>query len=302
MKLFLLLSLSWSLFLSYTKAELVFRSGPYSGPPSPCPGFEETNATYFNVSINPFNASIIPDNSRISVYFDSTSLNASTGYGIIHFALFEDGEQALPAIGIAPAYNTPVTFTDSIFLPAQFSAKIGEDLLSANNVTAQLWVDVTLPEGQEVRTECYQTRLRRVNEGDDESDSASSTDAGASNGNGDSTSGGESNSPSSTDAGASSDNGNSTSDGKGSQGASNEGPGNSTSKDDGSHSASDEGSGNSTNGDNGSSGKSDGGPGNSTSDDNGSDGASAASAAESGANVHQVAFTLVMLTAALCFL
>jgi hypothetical protein len=290
MKLFLLLSFSWSLFLAYTKAELVFRSGPYSGPPSPCPGFQETNATYFNVSITPFNASTIPDNSRISVYFDSTGLNASTGYGIINFALFEDGEQALPAVGMVPAYNSPVTFTGSIFPPAQFSAKMGEDLLSANNVTAQLWVDVTLPEGQEVRTECYQTRLRRVDEGDDESDSSSSTDAGASNGNGNSTTNGESNPPSSTDAGASNNNGNLTNDRKGSQGASNEGFGNSTSNDNGSNSASDEGSGNSTKGNNGSNGKSDGGPGNSTSDDNG-DGASAE---ESGANVPQVAFSLVM--------
>jgi hypothetical protein len=219
------------------------------------------------VSITPFNASIIPDNSGISVYFESSGLNASTGYADIDFALFEDGEQALPVIGMLSAWNTPLTFTGSIFPPAQFSAKMGEDLLSANNVTAQLWVDVTLPEGQEVRTECYQTRLRRVDEVDDES-----------------------NSPSSTDAGASNDNGNSTNDGKGSQGASNEGFGNSTSNNDGSNSAGDEGSGNSTNGDNGSSGKSDGGPGNSTSDDKG-DGASTE---ESGANVPQVAFSLVM--------
>ena len=79
----------------------------------------------------------------------------------------------------------------NIMVLEQFRTEIVENLSSAKNVTAQLWVDVR-PVGNVTmeRTACVQITLRS----DDES-------------------GGESNSTSSTGAGASSDGGNSTSDG-----------------------------------------------------------------------------------------
>ena len=259
MKLFLLISLSWSLFLAYTRAELVYSSSELPEP-SPCPGFQQTNTTYLNVSVT-------PEVSGITVRLSSGGVMTSSGYAIFILALFGDGEPVLlQPFGDLEADGSPVDLVSGLHLAEQDGARLGESLHSAKNITAQLWI-----EDQEERVECTQTILRSNDESGNENHPTPSTHAGASN-----------------------DNGTSTSDEKGSHGAGNEGPGNSTRNDDGSNSAGDEGPGNSTNGDNGSSGKSDGGPGNSTSDDNGSDGASAASTEESGANVRQVAFTLVM--------
>jgi hypothetical protein len=227
----ILLFLSWALCLAHTRAQPSFRSEPSDpiyGPPSPCPGFQQTNATYFNVSIT-------ADGSEITHRFASSGLNTSTGYAIVSFALFVDGEQQFPPYPLAPANGAsgiPMDLAGTIFVPEQSSANMSEKLSSAKNITAQLWEDAIIPDGQPERTECVQTKLRKEEE-----------------------SGGESNSTSSTGAGIASDNSNSTGD------------------------------------DNGSVGASDKGFGDSTGGGNGSDGASAA---ESGAGVPQVAFSLVM--------
>ena len=184
-----LLSLSWSLSLAYTRAESTFSS---SGPPSACPGFEQTNETTFDVSFN-------PDNSSLS--FQASRLSTIIGNATFSFALYEDGEQVflnkqdpcllLGGADLCPAAGSPASMASNIMVLEQFRTEIVENLSSAKNVTAQLWVDVR-PVGNVTmeRTACVQITLRS----DDES-------------------GGESNSTSSTGAGASSDGGNSTSDG-----------------------------------------------------------------------------------------
>jgi hypothetical protein len=205
----ILLFLSWALCLAYTRAEPVFRSEPSDpiyGPPSPCPGFQQTNATYFNVSYT-------PENSEIILRFLSSGLNTSTGYTIVSFALFVDGEQQFPPYPLAPAdgeSGTPMDLAGTIYVPEQSSANMSEKLTSAKNVTAQLWVDAQLE-----RTECVQTRLHKEEE-----------------------SGGEGNSTSSTGTSIAIDDGNSTGDDNGSVGASDKGFGDSTSGGNGSDGAS----------------------------------------------------------------
>jgi len=201
----ILLFLSWALCLAYTRAEPVFRPEPsvsIYGPPSPCSGFQQTNATYFNVSIT-------ADASEITRRFASSGLNTSTGYAIVSFALFVDGEQQFPPYPLAPANGAsgiPMDLAGTIYIPEQSSANMSGKLTFAKNITAQLWVDAIIPDGQPERTECVQTRLRKEDEIV-----------------------GESNSTSSTGAGIASDIGNSTSDGNGSVGASDKGFGDSTS-------------------------------------------------------------------------
>jgi hypothetical protein len=192
MKLLLLISLSWSLFLAYTRAELAFRSSEGDESPSPCPGFQQTNTTYFNVSIT-------PDVSEISVRFSSAGIPASTGDVTLSLALFEDGEQLLPTLPLIETNGdpAPLDLVSTLNLPKEYSAEAAEALSSTKNVTAQLWVYATPPGGQYERIDCVQSRLRS----DDES-------------------GGESNSTSSTDVGASSTHGNLTSGNNGSEGAS----------------------------------------------------------------------------------
>jgi hypothetical protein len=201
MKLLLLLSLSWSLFLAYTRAELAFRSGEGDEPPSPCPGFQQTNTTYFNVSIT-------PDDYKITVRFMSTGIPASTSNVYLSLTLFEDGEQVITALGPMKTNGdpAPLDMAGAYFVPEQHDVEALEALPSTKNITAQLWVYGTPLGGQYGRMECVQTRLR--------SDDAS---------------GGASNSTSSTGVGAPSAHGNSTSDGNASEGASHEELGNPTS-------------------------------------------------------------------------
>ena len=199
MKLSLLPSLSWSLFVAYTSAEPAFHS---SGPSSPCPGFRRTNETTFKVSLT-------PDNSTLS--FEASGLDTIMGNATFSLALFADGEQAYltkkdPCLALASAELCPATGMPSglermdLTIPEQLSAPMGKAVLSAKNVTAQLWVEVHPVNGPIKRTACVQTQLRR----DEESG------------------GGESNSTSSTGADASSGSGNSTSNDNGSDGASDE--------------------------------------------------------------------------------
>lgn len=215
----ILLFLSWALCLAHTRAQPSFRSEPSDpiyGPPSPCPGFQQTNATYFNVSIT-------ADGSEITHRFASSGLNTSTGYAIVSFALFVDGEQQFPSYPLAPANGAsgiPMDLAGAVFVPEQSSANMSGKLTPAKNITAQLWVEAVIPDGQLERTECVQTRLRKDEE-----------------------SGSESNSTSSTGAGIASDNGNSTGDDNGSVGASDKGFGDSTSGGNGPDGASAEASG-----------------------------------------------------------
>jgi hypothetical protein len=146
MKLFLP-SLLWSLCLAYTTAEVVYRSedpDPIYGPPSPCPGFQQTNATYFNVSYT-------PENSKITLRFSSSGLTTLAGDTRICFALFEDGEQVLEDPALASVDGTsgnPVDLASSIWIPERFSANINEKLPTANNFAAQLWVEAVLLGGR----------------------------------------------------------------------------------------------------------------------------------------------------------
>jgi hypothetical protein len=153
--------------------------------------------------------SITADGSEITHRFASSGLNTSTGYAIVSFALFVDGEQQFPSYPLAPANGAsgiPMDLAGAVFVPEQSSANMSGKLTPAKNITAQLWVEAVIPDGQLERTECVQTRLRKDEE-----------------------SGSESNSTSSTGAGIASDNGNLTSDDNGSVGASDIGFGDSTS-------------------------------------------------------------------------
>jgi hypothetical protein len=209
-----LLALLWSSFAAYTSAEPAIHS---SGPPSPCPGFQQTNRTTFDVSFT-------PDNSTMS--FEASGLGTIMGNATFSFALFEDGEQVFlterdPCLSVGSAELCPATGVPSrldrtnLAVPEQFRTTISDNLPSTKNVTAELWVDVTALGGQFERTACFQTRL--------------CSDDG---------SGGEGNSTSSTGPGTSSDDSDSTSDDSGSDGASDEGSDNSTSSGNGSDGAS----------------------------------------------------------------
>jgi hypothetical protein len=201
----LLLALLWSLFLAYTRAKQVFRS---SGPSSPCAGFEHTNKAYLNVFLT-------LENLEISYRYYSSGVNASTGNAVFSFALYEDGEQMFLDSGMVLASSGTTDLSMSIRDPERYSAMIGENLLSAKNITAQLWVEL-LADVQE-RTECIQTRLRSSDESGGGNDYPSLNGIEVSSGYGNST-GADNGSDSANDEGA----GNSTSDNNGSGGASNE--------------------------------------------------------------------------------
>jgi len=204
MKLFLL-CLLWSLCLAYTTAEVMYRSedpDPIYGPPSPCPGFQKTNATYFNVSIS-------AENSEITLRFFSSGLNTPAGNASVSFALFGDGKQVLPILPLVRANGesgSPLLLSSSLWLSEYLSADLRDSLPASENITAQLRVYATSLGGQFERIECVQSRLRKEVE-----------------------SGGESNSTSSNGAGAPSEDGKSTSDDSGLVGASDKGSGISTS-------------------------------------------------------------------------
>ena len=187
-----MLPLPYSLFLAYTYANPTFYS---SGPPSPCPDFRQTNGT------TTFNVSLTPDNNTLS--FEASGLDTIQGNATFTVSLLADGEQAyltkqdpcsdFDSAELCPANGVPSSLGRMNYnIPERLRTTVGRQLLSANNITAQLWVDIT-PVGEPVeRTSCFQTRLRSDDENAGESNSTSSPGADVSSDNSNSTSDDES--------------------------------------------------------------------------------------------------------------
>jgi len=172
-----LLSLTWSLWLAYTHAEPILHS---SGAPSPCPNFELYHDNFTNISPT-FDVSLNPNNNTLS--FSTSFLATILGNTTFTFSLLADGEQAyltekdpcLLPVGaeLCPASGGPAGLAWMDYnVPEQM---LSGDLLSAGNVTAQLWLDITPLGGEVERTACVQTRLRRDDESEGGDGSGNST-------------------------------------------------------------------------------------------------------------------------------